>query len=199
MEATECFADSDSWEPRDAVKGDIARMMFYMVVRYEYGAYDLELVDYTGTSNTPVFGKLSTLLQWHQQDPVDDWERNRNDIIFNSYQGNRNPFIDHPEFVNYIWGGSTAARMSEEPGEELKEQVLNIFPNPSFGTFKLELPENTITDSYVRIIDIQGRVVSKLKASAPALNVDIKNAPAGLYFVQIATEKGFVFERISKK
>ena len=74
-EATECYYDSDSWEPRDAVKGDVARMMFYMEVRYEGegGEHDLELVDAVGTSG-PQFGRLSTLLTWHQQDPVDDWE-----------------------------------------------------------------------------------------------------------------------------
>jgi len=74
-EATECFTDADSWEPRPAVKGDVARMMFYMATRYEgdvAGEPDLELVNYTGTSG-PIFGKLSTLLLWNEQDPVDDF------------------------------------------------------------------------------------------------------------------------------
>jgi len=109
VEATECFYDSDSWEPRDAVKGDIARMMFYMVVRYDPGyhtdnsVYDLELVDHTGTLTwQPTFGKLSTLLQWHVQDPVDDFEANRHEIIY-GYQGNRNPFVDHPEWVGDVF------------------------------------------------------------------------------------------------
>ncbi|MCP4411798.1 MAG: hypothetical protein GY808_04410, partial [Gammaproteobacteria bacterium] len=102
-EATGCFSDSDSWEPRDAVKGDVARMMFYMDVRYETdGEYDLELQESIPTSG-PNFAKLSVLLAWHQEDPVDNWEIIRNDKIF-SYQGNRNPFIDHPEYVDQIWG-----------------------------------------------------------------------------------------------
>jgi endonuclease I len=107
-ETTDCYTDADSFEPRDEVKGDCARMMFYMVTRYEgdaSGEPDLELVDYTGTSG-PILGKLSTLLAWHVQDPVDDWERRRNDRVY-SYQNNRNPFIDHPEYVSYIWGGET--------------------------------------------------------------------------------------------
>lgn len=81
-------------------------MMFYMVVRYEGPAYDLELVDYVVPNNNklPILGKLSTLIQWHKSDPVDDRERRRNQIIFEQYQGNRNPFIDHPEFVALIWG-----------------------------------------------------------------------------------------------
>lgn len=104
-EATDCFYTNEAWEPRDAVKGDVARMIFYMTVRYEnHNTYDLEMVDYTGTSDySPHLGKKSTLLEWHFQDPPDDFERRRNDVIY-GIQHNRNPFIDHPEFAAYIWG-----------------------------------------------------------------------------------------------
>ncbi len=98
---TGCYADFDSWEPRDAVKGDVARSMLYMTVRYE-SRYDLELVDYTGTSNGPIFGKKSTLLEWNRIDPPDNFERRRNNVVF-GYQHNRNPFIDHPEFADRIY------------------------------------------------------------------------------------------------
>jgi endonuclease I len=104
-EATECKYDSDSWEPRDSVKGDVARMIFYMAVRYEgnNGEPDLELRDQVNNGTAPYFGKLSTLIKWNAQDPVDTTEMRRNDIIYNKYQHNRNPFIDHPEWVNQIW------------------------------------------------------------------------------------------------
>ena len=113
VEATDCNYDGNSWEPRDAVKGDVARMMFYMVVRYDPGyhtdnsLYDLELVDYAGVDigdppGEPLFGKLSTLIQWHLQDPVDAFEQNRNEVTY-GYQGNRNPFIDHPQWVESIF------------------------------------------------------------------------------------------------
>lgn len=119
VEAVECSSDSDSWEPRDAVKGDVARMMFYMVVRYDPGyhtdntVYDLELVDFAGIDigdppGEPLFGKLSTLLQWHIQDPVDAFEMNRNEIVF-GYQGNRNPFIDHPEWAESIFSNQLSS------------------------------------------------------------------------------------------
>ncbi|MCA0971982.1 endonuclease [Halobacillus litoralis] len=104
-EAAGTFSDQDSWEPRDEVKGDVARMVFYMAVRYEGerdGEPDLELVDRVETDG-PALGKQSTLLQWHKQDPVSEPEIRRNDLIFTKYQGNRNPFIDHPEFVEKIW------------------------------------------------------------------------------------------------
>lgn len=104
-EATECNSDSDSWEPRDSVKGDVARMLFYMAVRYEGedGELDLELNNLTSNTTAPYMGKLSTLLLWNSEDPVDDFERNRNDVIYTKYQHNRNPFIDHSEWVNLIF------------------------------------------------------------------------------------------------
>ncbi len=105
-----CTNDENwTWEPRDEVKGDVARMLFYMVVRYEGDNYepDLELTDTINdkSSKLPQHGKLSELLDWHTEDPVDDSEKYRNHIIFKKYQHNRNPFIDHPEFVTEIWGG----------------------------------------------------------------------------------------------
>lgn len=110
-EATGCKYDSDSWEPRDAVKGDVARMIFYMATRYEgeNGEPDLEVNDLTGNGFIPFHGKLTTLVQWHNQDTVDAFERNRNNVIYNSYQGNRNPYIDHPEYVTYIFDSNYVA------------------------------------------------------------------------------------------
>ncbi|BDU51384.1 endonuclease [Haliovirga abyssi] len=106
-EATECKSDSDSWEPRDEVKGDIARMLFYMAVRYEgeHGEPDLKLSeDINDDPKAPTHGKLSVLLEWNKNDPVSETEIRRNNIIDKDYQHNRNPFIDHPEYANRIWG-----------------------------------------------------------------------------------------------
>ncbi|MCA1320278.1 endonuclease [Bacillus tianshenii] len=104
-EALGNYYDSDSWEPRDEVKGDVARMLFYMVVRYEgdSGEIDLELNELVNNGSAPLHGKMSVLLEWHEEDPVDAGEIRRNRIIFEDYQGNRNPFIDHPEFADMIW------------------------------------------------------------------------------------------------
>ncbi|GIG90733.1 endonuclease [Plantactinospora endophytica] len=98
--------DSDSWEPRAAVKGDVARMILYMAVRYEGGDSfpDLEADHATSGGSGPRHGKLSTLLQWNAQDPPDSFERRRNDLIYSNYQRNRNPFVDHPEWANSIFG-----------------------------------------------------------------------------------------------
>lgn len=99
-----CKRSSNSWEPPNEVKGDVARMLFYMATRYEKGdRVDLELNEKLNNGKQPYHGKQSVLLQWHEQDPVDDWERQRNDVI-QKWQGNRNPFIDHPEWAKTIWG-----------------------------------------------------------------------------------------------
>ncbi len=92
-------------------KGDMARAVLYMAIRYEGGTHpttgqnepDLEMTDnaalVVATSSSPAYmGLLSTLLAWHQADPPDTAERARNEVIY-SFQGNRNPFIDHPEWA----------------------------------------------------------------------------------------------------
>jgi endonuclease I len=104
-EAPGNYTDSDSWEPRDAVKGDVARMIFYMAVRYEGddGFADLELNNNVNNGSAPYLGRQSVLLQWHAQDPPDTSEKRRNQLIHDTYQHNRNPFIDHPEWATSIW------------------------------------------------------------------------------------------------
>jgi endonuclease I len=101
---TDCWTDGDSFEPRDAVKGDVARMLFYMAIRYEGGDgfNDLEMSSTVGTSSSRI-GDLETLLAWNSADPVDAFEMRRNDRIHSTWQGNRNPFIDHPEWAAAIW------------------------------------------------------------------------------------------------
>ena len=107
-EATGCYSTTTTWEPRDEVKGDVARIIFYMATRYmgDPGEPSLNIVDYINNSSDPLMGKLSTLLQWNEQDPVDAFERRRNQVIFN-WQQNRNPFIDYPELANLIWAEGT--------------------------------------------------------------------------------------------
>ena len=122
---TSCYSTTSTFEPRDEVKGDIARIILYMDVRYEdednlNEVLDLVVVDGLTTYPNPEIGKLSTLLQWHEQDPPDAFEKRRNDVIY-KWQGNRNPFIDYPEFVDYIF--------SENP-QTNPIQFTNVSLNP---------------------------------------------------------------------
>ncbi len=104
-EAPGSKVDGDSFEPRKAVKGDVARMIFYMAVRYDGGDgfADLEPNNLVNNGTAPYMGKLSVLKQWSLDDPPDAFETNRNQVIFDRFQHNRNPFIDHPEWVSAIW------------------------------------------------------------------------------------------------
>ena len=109
------------FEPQDSDKGDIARAIFYMAARYNYlGGNDtidtnnpnLELVDYaselssytSSTSNTGKMGIVSDLLEWNRLDPPDEYEIHRNDLLYTNFTNNRNPFIDFPDWADYIWG-----------------------------------------------------------------------------------------------
>ncbi len=112
-EAPGTYYTGNQWEPSDAVKGQVARIIFYMATRYEGedGELDLEAVDALNTSPDPEHGKLSTLLQWNRDFPPSDFERRRNERIWESQQ-NRNPFVDHPEFADLIWNNDPVADIS---------------------------------------------------------------------------------------
>lgn len=98
------------FEPIDAYKGDIARIYFYMATRYE-----TQIAGWENNSNAsdavlngtafPAFEPwaIDMLVNWHNADPVSPKEVSRNEAIFD-LQGNRNPFVDHPEYVDLIWG-----------------------------------------------------------------------------------------------
>ena len=102
------------FEPIDEFKGDIARMLFYVATRYEdeIDEWDNDMLNGT---NDQVFADwfLEILLQWHEDDPVSQREIDRNEAVYD-YQGNRNPFIDHPEWVNEIWGESSGDDTADE-------------------------------------------------------------------------------------
>ena len=116
------------FEPQDCDKGDIARAIFYMVARYNYlSGSDSDGIDtnnpnltltqditqwsssgYTSSKTTQgKLGVLTDLLAWHKADPVDQYEKHRNNLLYTNFTNNRNPFIDFPEWVDFIWGTAT--------------------------------------------------------------------------------------------
>lgn len=103
-----------TWEPSNESKGLVARMMFYVAVRYDGDPTgdktpDLELVDRTTREGEPNLGRLCTLLRWHERFPVSQQERKRHEVVAR-WQGNRNPFVDRPELAQKIWGGTCGLR-----------------------------------------------------------------------------------------
>lgn len=113
------------FEPQDCDKGDIARAIFYMVARYNYlSGSDSDGIDSnnpnlaltqslsdwassgysSSTSKQGKMGIMTDLLAWHHADPVDEYEIHRNNLLYTNYTNNRNPFIDFPEWADFIWG-----------------------------------------------------------------------------------------------
>lgn len=189
-EAPGCFKDTDSFEPRDAVKGDVARMIFYMATRYEggNGEPDLEVVDAVNTSPNPEHGKLSQLIIWNSEDPPDDFEINRNDIIYYQYQENRNPFIDHPEYVDAIWG---------DPSKVHTKNTINIsvYPNPASSYITIST-QSTDALRYT-IYSLFGNPVMVGDIKTAFSRLDIQKLSSGIYFLSINDNANQVTKKIT--
>ncbi len=104
------------FEPIDEFKGDVARMIFYFVTRYQSKLSSFASGNMLGSSTFPGLQtwELNVLLAWHNQDPVSQAEIKRNNASY-AYQGNRNPFIDNPSYVNLIWGSQQPAGDTQAP------------------------------------------------------------------------------------
>lgn len=133
------------FEPIDEFKGDFARSYFYMATRYEnvISSWSSDMLN--GTSDS-VFTSwaLSLLQDWHEQDPVSQKEIDRNDDVY-SIQNNRNPFIDHPEYVAQIWGGT---------GTNVPPYITNVNHSPASPN-----PTNTVSVS-ADISDTDGSITN---------------------------------------
>lgn len=186
--ATSSYRDDNEWvfESRDDVKGDVARMLFYMAVRYEgdvSGEPDLELTEdlQAQSSNLPLHAVLSTLLAWHQQDTVSQWERNRNEVIFTDFQLNRNPFIDYPELANHIWGDAVNEawpKIEEEPltVQPLNPRMVKAFPQPVSNMLQL----STTVDRLV-LYDLSGRVIVEHQQ---VKSISMASYQSGIFIIQ---------------
>lgn len=160
-------------------KGDVARSVFYMAVRYN----GLEIVNGYPESITGQFGDLATLLEWHRNDPPDDFEMNRNNVVY-TWQFNRNPFIDHPDLVEYLWGNSVGQVWSmalSVDGE--KTSSIKIFPNPTTGTVFINGIKN---ESTVEVFSLDGRKLKTFKIYAHSeIDLDVSS---GMYLLRVNCE-----------
>jgi endonuclease I len=189
------YYNSSVFEPRDEDKGDVARIIFYMDVRYEgdSGEEDLEMVDYTPSTSSklPYHGVRSTLLQWHQEDPVDDFERNRNDVIY-YYQGNRNPFIDHPNLVDYLWGEQQQVQWSSTLSTPTEREKTNIvYPNPSHSGY-VNI-NSGFNPNYIELFDVQGKKVNDYDGHSNQIKTP--SAP-GIYFLRFHFDNHVIHKKI---
>lgn len=172
------------FEPIDEFKGDIARMYFYFATRYQNvittwgNAYGMFASGNSGQVFTPTF--MNILVQWHNQDPVSPREIARNNAIY-LRQGNRNPYVDHPEYVAAIWGLPLATPVYD------KLENISVYPNPA-NDHKVYIESETVIDE-IDLININGQIVQQIKKPNAQNNTyTLENLPSGFYFVKLNAE-----------
>ncbi len=181
------------FEPIDEFKGDIARIYFYFITRYETQVTNWNYSMFNGTSTqvlTDTF--LYTLLDWHINDPVSQKEINRNNAIY-TYQNNRNPFIDHPEYACQVWSSHCNTLSSTDFA--LSENT-TIYPNPSInGIFTISSSENLDT---ITVFNINGQVIERIQNSNVINNstYTISNLSSGFYLVEITSNNKKAIKKI---
>jgi endonuclease I len=152
---------SSSWYPGDEWKGDCARIIMYMYVRYGTRCYPSAVG--TGNTNTTDPNMMDLFLDWNVEDPVSTFERDRNDAIFNA-QGNRNPFIDNPRIAYKIWGGQMAEDTwgtLDLKDEAIIEELL-LYPMPVTGDAFQISGINTLNIQGMQLYDISGKLVGQI-------------------------------------
>ncbi|HEU4496798.1 MAG TPA: endonuclease, partial [Flavobacterium sp.] len=158
-------------------KGDVARAVFYMAVRYN----GLDVVNGNPPDTTVgKLGDLATLLQWNLNDPADDFEMNRNNYIY-TWQKNRNPFIDLPELASYIWGANAgqAFSLSFSGTAQLK---LALYQNQAQNEITIAGIDN---EAEICIFSISGQ---KLMVSAFSGTATLPlHLPPGIYIARIVS------------
>lgn len=169
------------FEPSNNYKGDFARIVFYMVTRYEnflssWYTNDANATAVLDGSEWPAFNPWAKelYLQWHEQDPPDQKEFKRNDSVF-VIQHNRNPFIDHPEFARQIWGPDAGLN-------NIHVISLNIFPQPA--SEKVFLNYYNIVE-YIEIFTVFGSLSAKYQINSKYAELDISELSQGIYFIKV--------------
>ncbi len=169
------------FEPIDEYKGDFARTYFYMVTAYENRInswYSGQLAGnkYPGLSNW----SISLLLKWNAQDPVSTKETNRNNAVY-GIQKNRNPFIDHPELAEYIWGNKKGTPWSLTSGiDELKVEF-TLSPNPAKDVLNISTDEQSISCS---VFNLNGQLLLQQTLNNSEV-LSVATLSNGMYLLQV--------------
>ncbi|MGY6562705.1 MAG: endonuclease [Luteibaculaceae bacterium] len=196
-------ANAYTFTPRPVIKGDIARMVLYMDLRYNGAGNEPNLTlipENLPSNNAPNLGNINTLLTWHETDPVSNWEIDRNNIIY-SYQENRNPFIDHPELTDYLWGD-----LQTEPWFPatltIKETVstnpkIKLYPNPAKDYFVLKTINRAhFTDAQYTIYNLSGQVLLEGRLEHSESVINSTKLASGVYFIRIFNSEAILHKKI---
>jgi endonuclease I len=181
---------NDVFEPINEFKGDIARMYFYFATRYETSVAGWSYDMFNGSSNK-VFNQtfFNILYQWHIQDPVSQREYDRNNEIYIN-QNNRNPFIDHPEYVANVWQSALSVNDFEQ------EYAINLYPNPIEGNI---LNITTNKSLKVEIYNVLGKKIITTEVDAIKNKIDVGFLYSGVYLIKLSSDSGSVTKKIIKK
>ncbi|ESU26653.1 putative extracellular ribonuclease [Flavobacterium limnosediminis JC2902] len=184
------------FEPINEFKGDIARAFFYFATRYEDSMDDFytaangatcEAKNMFDGSINKVFSDnfILLLIKWHRQDPVSPKEIAQNNAIY-TYQGNRNPYIDHPEYICNIWA-SQCATVDLLPTESFETLAnISIYPNPTKDN-RINITSETELNE-IQLININGQVIKNIKKPNSVQNTyTLENLPQGFYFVKLSS------------
>ncbi len=159
-------------------RGDVARSVLFMEIRYNA----LEIVNGFQTVDGQL-GDLATILEWHRNDPPDDYEMNRNNIVYN-WQRNRNPFIDQPQLVEYIWGNEVGTPWDQSVAtDNLEELNVQVYPNPTTNRIFLKGLENNAS---VEIYSIQGQKMETYSVLGDS-TIDL-DLPTGPYILKVESD-----------
>lgn len=163
-------------------KGDVARSVLFLDVRYN----GLDIVNgFPTTTGNGELGDLATLLDWHRNDPPDDYEMNRNNVVY-TWQFNRNPFIDNPDLVEYIWGNNVGDTWNNSLSiDDFEKEIVKLYPNPLTADNNLHI--SGINGTYkVSVFSSEGRL---LQTKTLKNNSYLKlNLSSGLYLAKIQVE-----------
>jgi hypothetical protein len=172
---------SNAFEPRESVKGDVARAIFYFYTMYKEEADAADPNFFEGQKNT--------LCQWNSLDPVDEFEWNRNTII-GSYQSNRvNPFIWDCTLPNRTYCPSYPVNCNISLATSDKVTKLQMFPNPAEQIITVQLPQAQSGDLLI-VVDLYGREIITQEAVSGNNEIPLLNLVSGMYIVNYISTKG---------
>lgn len=182
---------SGNWYPGDEWKGDVARMMMYMYTRY--GDRCLPSLNGAGPLQSGT-DMLQVYLQWNVDDPVNDFEDQRNPHLESVY-GNRNPFIDNPYLATIIWGGPVAEdRWSIASVADNKAFEISLYPNPADEIVYVQSTSGAI-DRYT-IYDVFGKLIFQHTLDVSENSIDVSAFANGLYFFEFSSEGSKTVQKV---
>lgn len=171
------------FEPINEYKGDIARSYFYMSTRYYSEDAGWSSSDATNKA-TILQWQVNVLLAWHHQDPVSQKEINRNNLVYSSYQHNRNPYIDNPQWADSVWAPGSISGFEEQIRFS---QQFSIYPNPSSEKFSIIDYSSNTENCILKVKDISGKLIEEKVILAGAADpVNCSEWQNGIYFISIS-------------